>query len=134
MDSQIAEQLKGVPLFSNASTKHRKVLAKLGKVLSWKQGTVGLKAGSKGAAFFLILDGEVEVTRDGTAVARLTSGDFVGEIALLTNHPRNADVTALSDTSVFAFSRTALAGALKTEPFMGIAMLEAMAERQQALM
>lgn len=132
-EAQIAERLKGVPLFSNSTAKHRRTLAKLGRVLSWKAGSTPINQGSRGAAFFLILEGSVEVSRNGTAVARLEEGDFVGEIALLTNEPRNADVSALTDTTVFAFSRIALAGALKAEPSLSLAMLEAMAVRQQSL-
>ncbi|MEM9131834.1 MAG: cyclic nucleotide-binding domain-containing protein [Actinomycetota bacterium] len=132
-ENQIAERLQQVPLFSQTSAKQRKILAKLGKSVTWKSGSHPIKEGSKGAAFFLILEGDIEVVRDGTVLARLTAGDFVGEVALLTNQPRNADVMAKADTSVFAFGRPALAAALKTDPKLGLALLEAMAVRQQAL-
>lgn len=132
-ESHIADRLQNVPLFGQTSAKQRKILAKLGKAVTWKTGSHPIKEGSKGAAFFLILEGSVEVSRGGTTLARLTDGDFVGEVALLTNQPRNADVIALADTSVFAFGRPALAAALKTDPKLGLALLEAMAVRQQAL-
>lgn len=131
-EKEVTELLKQVPLFSQTSAKQRKTLSKLGKVLVWREGAAPIKQGSKGAAFFLILEGSVEVARDGTTLARLTDGDFVGEVALLTNQPRNADVTALAATTVFAFGRPALAAALKTDPNLGLALLEAMAVRQQA--
>ncbi|MEL7156970.1 MAG: cyclic nucleotide-binding domain-containing protein [Actinomycetota bacterium] len=131
-EKELTEQLKQVPLFSHTSAKQRKTLAKLGKVLTWREGSEPIKQGSKGAAFFLILDGSVEVSRDDVSLARLGEGDFVGEVALLANQPRNADVTALAPTTVFAFGRPALAAALKTDPNLGLALLEAMAIRQQA--
>lgn len=129
-EKQLAEQLAGVPLFARASGKQRRTLAKLGKVLSWKEGTTPVKQGSKGAALFLILEGTVDVVRDGTRVARLEAHDFAGEIALLSNEPRNADVTAVTDTTVFALGRPALAAALDAEPTIGLALLEAMAARE----
>lgn len=132
-EKAIAEELKGVPLFAHTSAKHRKSLAKLGKHLTWKAGATPIEQGSKGAAFFLILDGSVEVVKDGNPVARLGAGDFVGEIALLKNQPRNATVNALGDTSVFAFGRPALAAALKAEPSMAMALLYAMADRQSSI-
>jgi CRP-like cAMP-binding protein len=60
----------------------------------------------------------------------LGAGDFVGEMALLRNEPRNADVTAVTDATVFAFGRPALAAALKAEPGMAMALLEAVANRE----
>ncbi len=131
-EKQLAEQLGQIPLFGQTSLKQRRTLAKLGKVLTWREGSQPIKQGTKGAAFFMILDGSVEVSRDGSPVARLETGDFVGEIALLTNQPRNADVHAKSATTVFAFGRPALAAALRTDPSMCMALLEAMATRQQA--
>ncbi len=128
-DKALAEQLAGVPLFSQATLKQRRTIAKLGKVLPWKEGATPIKQGSKGAAFFLILEGDVDVVRDGAKVARLGSGDFVGEMALLRNEPRNADVNAVTESTVFALGRPALAAALKAEPTMALALLEAMANR-----
>ena len=86
-EKELVEQLKNVPLFAQTSVKQRKTLAKLGKVVNWREGSQPIKQGSKGAAFFLILNGQVEVSRDGTSLARLGDGDFVGEVALLTNQP-----------------------------------------------
>ena len=129
-EKELAEQLAFVPLFSQASLKQRRTIAKLGKVLTWKEGSTPIKQGTKGAAFFLILDGRVEVLRDGNPLARLNTGDFVGEMALLRNEPRNADVVAVNKTTVFAFGRPALAAALKAEPGMAMTLLEAVANRE----
>lgn len=134
MEKQLVEQLREVPLFHQTTKKQRKTLARLGKVLTWKSGTTAIKQGSRGAAFFLILDGEVDIIVDGAKVARLGDGDFVGEIALIENSPRNADVVAVADTTVFAFSRGGLAAALETEPKMGMALLQAMASRRNVTM
>lgn len=128
-EKALAEQLATVPLFSQATLKQRRTIAKLGKVLPWKEGSTPIKQGSKGAAFFLILDGAVDVIRDGQNLARLGSGDFVGEMALLRNEPRNADVVATRASTVFALGRPALAAALKAEPTMALSLLEAMANR-----
>lgn len=131
-EKQLVNSLKAVPLFHKTTKKQRQTLAKLGKVITWREGTTPIKQGSKGAAFFLILEGRVDVSTDGSSVARLGEGDFVGEIALIEDTPRNADVTALVDTTVFAFGRPGLAAALHTEPTMGIALLKAMASRRNS--
>ncbi len=128
-ETQLADQLQRVPLFAHTSAKQRRTLAKLGKQLTWREGSTPITEGTSGAAFFLILEGRVQVVRNGKTVAHLEDGDFVGEIALLKNEPRNATVNAVAETHVFAFGRPALAAALKAEPGMAISLLKAMADR-----
>ena len=101
-EKQLVERLKTVPIFSSTSQKQRKNLASLGKVLKWKAGSTPITEGSKGAAFFLILEGSAEVVKGGDRVAVVHAGQFVGELALLANTPRTASVTALDDCLVFA--------------------------------
>ena len=130
-EKQLADRLASVPLFASTTARQRKRLARAGKVLTWKDGRVAIKQGTTGAAFFLILDGAVEVVIDAKPVNRLTSGDFIGEMALLSGDRRTADIVALDDTTVFALGRPALAAAMTTEPGIGIALLESMAARQR---
>lgn len=132
-EKALADALADVPLFAGASAKQRKTLARLGKVQSWKEGREIVQAGAKGAAFFMILSGTVDVVRDGRTVAQMGSGEFFGEIALLADQPRNATVTATSNGSGYVLSRTGLAGAMKAEPSLGMALLAAMAERQSPI-
>ena len=131
-EKALADALAAVPLFSGATLKQRKTLSRLGKVQSWKEGREVVSEGSKGAAFFLLLAGSVDVIRGKKIIARLNEGDFFGEIALMSDAPRNASVTASSDGTAFTVSRTGLAGALKADPNLGMKLLAAMADRQAA--
>jgi CRP-like cAMP-binding protein len=133
-EKQLVDRLKSVPIFATTSTKQRKQLATLGKVLKWKEGSTPIAEGSKGAAFFLILSGSAEVTKGEARVAVVSAGEFVGELALLSNSPRTASVTALSDCEVFALGRPALAAAFKADPSMALNMLEAVAARMAGTM
>src|SRR3990172_7952348 len=45
------------------------------------------KEGSKGDSLYIIESGEINLTRGGELIGKLTSGDIVGEIALLTSSP-----------------------------------------------
>src|SRR5947208_15016287 len=49
-----------------------------------------------GGGFYVILDGEANVVIDGQERARLSRGDFFGEISLLTDEAPTADVIATS--------------------------------------
>lgn len=83
---------------------------RLGRAMSpkyFEPGTVLVKKGDEGDAFYVILEGEVEVTDISIGPTSfdditLKDGDYFGERALATNEPRVANVTAL--TSGVAFS------------------------------
>jgi GNAT superfamily N-acetyltransferase len=57
---------------------------------------------------FVVLDGAVEVMRDGQSVALMTRGAVFGEIAFLLAVDRTADVIAVGDTKVIALRERAL--------------------------
>ena len=57
---------------------------------------------------FVVLDGAVEVMRDGKSIALLTRGAVFGEIAFLLGIERTADVVAVGETKVIALRERAL--------------------------
>jgi CRP/FNR family cyclic AMP-dependent transcriptional regulator len=89
-----AKGLRGVPLFGELSAHD------LGRVAGWAdeievpEGTHLLDEGRFPHEFFVILDGTVDVVHDGTQVASLGRGDFLGEIAILEGLRRTATVVA----------------------------------------
>ncbi len=129
-NKELVKRLSRVPLFSKLTAKHLKHIAQHGKQLSWSEGKEGVVQGSNAHAFYLILDGSVEVTRDGDPVARMHNDDFFGEVAMLTGNPRNASVTATTDTDFFVLSRTAFTAAITGNPQLSMQLMAAMAERQ----
>jgi CRP-like cAMP-binding protein len=54
--------------------------------------------------FFILVDGAVEVERDGEVLATLGPGAFFGESALLVKGRRSATVTTVSETSLWSIS------------------------------
>jgi CRP/FNR family transcriptional regulator, cyclic AMP receptor protein len=68
-------------------------------------GTKVIEQGASDTDLFLILSGTVSVTIDGRMVGRKTSGEHVGEMALVDPFtPRSASVTATSDAVVARIS------------------------------
>lgn len=131
-EKEVIARLKRVPLFANLSTKHLKTIVKLGKEIKWPEGEAGVVEGSRAHAFYLILEGGVEVSREGKAVARLREDDFFGESAMITGGTRNATVTATTDSTFFVMSRTGFAGAVKANPDLALQLMSAMVARQPA--
>jgi CRP-like cAMP-binding protein len=78
----------------------------------WGPGSVIVRQGDPGDAFFVIVEGEVQVEREASpgatpaVVARLGPGDYFGELALITGEPRNASVVAASACRTLELSRS----------------------------
>jgi CRP/FNR family cyclic AMP-dependent transcriptional regulator len=87
------------------------------------------KQGEPGSEFFVITDGQVEVTIDGKEVAKLGPGDFFGEMALLDSGPRTATVTCLTDVQVEVISRRDFSQLLDDAPALTRKILAGMAAR-----
>lgn len=131
-NKELEATLAATPLFGQTSSKQRKALAKAGKVLMWAEGKKGVEEGSKAAAFFLILDGAVQIDKGGSPVARLREGDFFGETALLSGGARTASVTATTETKLFALGRPAFRSLVQNDPSLALAVMKAMADRASA--
>jgi CRP/FNR family transcriptional regulator, cyclic AMP receptor protein len=100
------EALKRAPLFEGLSRKEFVELARVSEDLEVPPGKVLCKEGEIGREFFVIVDGEVEVTRNGKRVATRAGGDFFGEIALIEETRRTATVTAKTPVRFFVLTRS----------------------------
>ena len=125
--------LQQVPMFRACSQEEIDDIAKLGVALSAHESQEIIRQGEPGAEFFVIVAGTVDVSRDGTSVAHLGSGDYFGELALFDPAPRNATVAATSPTTLVAVSREAFRELLGEVSSLRDAILAGMAKRLHEL-
>jgi len=123
------ELLKKVPLFSRLIKKSLQDVAHITDELDLPAGKEMATEGDRGREFFVLLDGEAEVTRGGEHVNTMKKGDFFGEIALVTKMPRTASVTAKTDVQVLVITERDFGALLKRSPEVGRQVAEALAER-----
>jgi CRP-like cAMP-binding protein len=102
------EALRRVHLFDGLSRKQRKLLAMWVDEVDVPPGKVLCSKGKTADEFFVIEEGTARVVRDGQYLDELGPGDFFGEMGLLENAPRNADVIAETPLTVMVLRAPAL--------------------------
>jgi CRP/FNR family cyclic AMP-dependent transcriptional regulator len=121
--------LKKTPLFSDCSKAELGALALTADELDLREGTVLTKEGRAAREFFVLIEGTVSVTQKGKQVAALGPGDWLGEVALLTDVPRTATVTATSPLRVLVLTDRAFRQAVKGMPTIALKVLDKVGER-----
>lgn len=123
------ELLKKVPLFADCSKAELRALAKSSDEIDLREGTVMTREGRPGREFFVLIEGTARVTKNGRKVAELTGGDWFGEIALITDRPRTATVTATSAVDVLVLTDRRFRQAVETMPTIALKVLSSVGER-----
>lgn len=127
------ELLKRAPLFAELSRRELTELAKVTEDVDFGPGKVLCKEGRVAEEFFVIMDGEVEVTRLGKKLATRRSGEFFGEIALVLDTPRTATVTAKTPIRFFLLTRRSFLRLLDEHPGIERKVMRALAKRLVSL-
>jgi Na+/melibiose symporter-like transporter len=110
------ELLRNLPLFAPLPPATLEHLAARLERVPVVPGTVVTRQGEPGERFYIVGEGEVEVSVDGRAAATLGQGDYFGEIALLRDVPRTATVTARRETMLLALDRDEFVSAVTGHP------------------
>jgi voltage-gated potassium channel len=95
------ELVAKVPFFHNIGASLIAEVARLLRPRDYPAGAVVMRRGQPGDCMYFIADGEVEIQLPGQHVY-LISGQFFGEVALLTGAPRNATVVATQPSTLLS--------------------------------
>ncbi len=109
----LARVLAITPVFEGIPTEARLALAGHFCLRTFEKGDVVVREGEMEDTFYLIRSGSVDVStsdmgKDGDQIelGNMGEGDFFGEVALLTDKPRTATVTACEKAELMELSRT----------------------------
>lgn len=126
---QYHEYLKQVPLFADLDKRELDHVSQAATDLELDAGDVLMREGSMANEMVIVVEGTLEVTRDGEHVADIGPGGFAGEMALLTHSHRHATVTTKTSCSVLHIDGRAFAALLEDVPEIAVKMLPIVASR-----
>ena len=117
------QRLKTQQLFSTLTPRELAIVDGLLHTRQYLAGEIVFDEGEEGQALYILLSGTVAVslTRDGVreVVAELTSGSFFGDLALLDNTPRSAQVLAKEACEMAVFFRADFVALMETDATIG---------------
>jgi len=129
-DSKI-DLIHKVPLFSQCTKRELTAIAAAADLIEVPEGMALVTEGGHDRELMVIVDGNVEVRRGGRKIATLESGEFFGEIAMISGGPRTATVTTTSPTSLLVIGERQFGALVEETPSIATSVLQVLGERFQ---
>jgi signal transduction histidine kinase len=127
------DELRKIPLFADLSEEDLERLYRMAETVSFPAGQLVLREGDQGDSLFVVLTGELEVTkRQGSQdilLALYKPGQFFGEMALLEQAPRSASVRTLQESRLLVISQAAFQTLLSCSPAAPLKILRTVTSR-----
>jgi HEAT repeat protein len=121
--------LRKVALFQELAPADLMPIAEVADEQTFVAGDLLGDEGERGDGLHVIVAGTVRVETGGTEIARRGTGDVVGEMSLITMHPRMASLRADGDVRTIWISRRAFEGMLHDRPDIAIGVMRVLALR-----
>ena len=122
------ERLQSVPLFSELGRKELQRLVNEMRERTFEAGAIVVEEGTGGVGFFVIDDGQAEVSVAGEAKTTLGPGDHFGEIALITGSPRTATIVAKTNLRCFGLASWQFTPLVQADPGISWKLLQGLAK------
>lgn len=130
-DSKL-DLLRRVPLFAHCSADSLESVASNTDEVDVDGGRTLISQGEPSDTFYVLLDGEAEVSIDGRRLRNLRAGDFFGEISMLDRGPATATVATTKPSRMMVMSHMQFRDAIKGNQDLLLQVLAAVAERLRA--
>ncbi len=127
------ELLHSVALFAGLGQRELERLGQLTDEIDVPAGKVLMRQGEHGDEMFIVASGGITVERDGRRIAERGPGMVVGEIALLSEGPRTATVTATEASRLFVIGHREFHELMDEQPAIRLQILDELARRIRAL-
>jgi CRP/FNR family transcriptional regulator, cyclic AMP receptor protein len=124
--------LQRVPLFADLGRRELEQVASSMKERRFEEGETLTVEGRGGVGFFVIEEGDARVSVHGDDRGKLGSGDYFGEIALISEGSRTATITAETPVKAWGMTMWDFRPLVEGNAQMSWKMLQAMAKQLHA--
>ncbi len=128
---ELVRALRNVPIFYNLNDDSIKSLLEIASEASHPPGKIIVKEGSRDDTLHVILNGAVEVRKNGKTITSLGNGQFFGEMAFLDDLPseRSADVVSIEPTRSLSIPGWSWYAFLRRNPDVAIEVIRTLGHR-----
>jgi hypothetical protein len=130
---EIALHLKSLPIFEGLTTRQLMDLSDLVTEEVHPPNTVVVREGDYDDCLYLIVDGEVEITKRGKELVQMGPRDFFGEIAIFEGVQRSATASTLTKTRLLRLQRLDLLRLMEELPAIAICVCQTLSRRVREL-
>jgi small-conductance mechanosensitive channel len=139
-DRELEQRLRAiakVDLFHGLDEPHRQSLAAQLQFMPFAAGEAVTREGDRDDGLFMIVEGEAAVRigkgHEQREVARLTPGEFFGEMSLMTGEVRTATVVAATDLVSYRMNKSAFQQIIQQTPAIADQVADVLMTRKSAL-
>lgn len=130
--STLRNNIRQLELFTNLLDEEINVLVKHAKIHSLDQGEMLFQEGDDGDFFAIVIDGQIDITKQTEnehpiAIASLTNGATIGEMALIDHETRSASAVAAKPSTIFVLSRQSFDTLIDQSPRCGVKLIRKIA-------
>lgn len=134
MNTSMNNLLGNVPMFSGLQEEELNAMSRVAVAKNFPKHAIILREGDKTDALYIIVSGKVKVmlsTGGGKEVilAILGKSEFFGEMALLDEQPRSADVVVMEPTQLLVISKTDFINCIAHNPQMSFKIMQGLIQR-----
>jgi F420-non-reducing hydrogenase small subunit len=106
--------------------------------LSYEKGDFVFRQGDPGDSLFIVIEGGIEISQGADlekhVLATLHPGEFFGEMSLITDQPRMADATSVSQTLLLPVRKRDFLERIKAEPELALYILQGLIIRLRTML
>ena len=117
------QALQSVPLFGHLTFQQLLGVMDIAQVENYEPGNRIITQGEKSDQIFVSVSGVVHVVRNRRKLAELPPGSLFGEMSLIDEAPRSADVVTPKGARVMSIRREDFFGLLRREKSLGVKVL-----------
>lgn len=99
----------------------------------WPAGSVIIREGEAGEEMFVLLEGDLAISRRGKRIDYLTPGMILGEMAMIDDRPRSATATAITDSTLIHLDRARFQELVSRSPDFALWVMNVMSIRTRRL-